>query len=65
VAAMVRPPSAVPVPVVLARHLVARPRAGQRLATVAVLGSSVPSTAALATRSLGAPTLGWRLRHLL
>ncbi len=50
---------------VLVRRSAARPRAGERMATVAVLGSSSVSTAALATRSLGAPSLGWRLRHLL
>jgi D-alanyl-D-alanine carboxypeptidase (penicillin-binding protein 5/6) len=50
---------------VLVRHSVALPRAGERMATVAVVGSSPVSTAALATHSLGAPSLGWRLRHLL
>ncbi len=55
---------AVPVQVVLRRGL-PRPRAGERMATVAVLGSSAVSTAALATRSLGTPSLGWRLRHLV
>jgi serine-type D-Ala-D-Ala carboxypeptidase (penicillin-binding protein 5/6) len=55
---------AVPVQVVLRRGL-PRPQAGERMATVAVLGSSAVSTGALATRSLGTPSLGWRLRHLV
>ncbi len=55
---------AIPVRVVLRRGL-PKPRAGQRMATVAVRGSSAVSTAALATRSLGTPSLGWRLRHLV
>jgi D-alanyl-D-alanine carboxypeptidase (penicillin-binding protein 5/6) len=54
----------VPVRVVLGREL-SRPQAGERMATVVVLEPSAVSTAALATRSLGAPSLGWRLRHLV
>jgi len=42
-----------------------RLRAGERLGTVALLGQGAPSTPALAQRSLGGPSLGWRLRHLL
>jgi serine-type D-Ala-D-Ala carboxypeptidase (penicillin-binding protein 5/6) len=42
-----------------------RLRAGQRLATVAVDGVGGPSTAAVARQSLGGPSLGWRLAHLL
>jgi D-alanyl-D-alanine carboxypeptidase (penicillin-binding protein 5/6) len=40
-------------------------RAGERVATVAVAGASGVSTSAVAVRSLGGPSLGWRLRHLL
>lgn len=42
-----------------------RLRAGQRLATVAVDDVGGPSTAAVAGQSLGGPSLGWRLAHLL
>jgi serine-type D-Ala-D-Ala carboxypeptidase (penicillin-binding protein 5/6) len=38
---------------------------GQRLATVIVDGVGAPSTAAVARQSLGGPSLGWRLAHLL
>jgi len=42
-----------------------RVRAGQRLASVSLEGIVSPSvTAALATRALGGPSLGWRLSHL-
>ncbi len=44
---------------------VTRLRAGERLATVTVGGGGVLTTAAVAKRSLGGPSLGWRLRHLL
>jgi D-alanyl-D-alanine carboxypeptidase (penicillin-binding protein 5/6) len=40
-------------------------RAGERMATVAVRGASTVTTGAVARRSLGDPSLGWRLRHLL
>jgi serine-type D-Ala-D-Ala carboxypeptidase (penicillin-binding protein 5/6) len=40
-------------------------RAGQRLASVSVDGPGAASTAAVAVSSLGGPSLGWRLRHLL
>jgi serine-type D-Ala-D-Ala carboxypeptidase (penicillin-binding protein 5/6) len=39
--------------------------AGDRLATVRVRGSSVAQGAVVASHSLGAPSLGWRLSHLL
>ncbi len=40
-------------------------RAGERMATATVRGASTVTTRALATRSLGDPSIGWRLRHLL
>ncbi len=40
-------------------------RAGQRLATVTIDGAGAPSTSAVARQSLGGPSLGWRLAHLL
>jgi hypothetical protein len=42
-----------------------RLRTGQRIATVTLAGAAQPSTAAVAGGSLGGPTLGWRLDHLL
>jgi serine-type D-Ala-D-Ala carboxypeptidase (penicillin-binding protein 5/6) len=42
-----------------------RLRSGQRLGTVAVAGAGAQTTPAIAGRSLGGPSLGWRLRHLL
>jgi D-alanyl-D-alanine carboxypeptidase (penicillin-binding protein 5/6) len=53
----------VPVSVV-ARPAMTRLKAGERMATVAIPGVGVASTSALATRSVGGPSLGWRLRHL-
>lgn len=50
---------------VLARPAMTRLRAGERMATVAVGGASVLTTGALSTHSVGGPSLGWRLRHLL
>ncbi len=50
---------------VVVRPAVARPRAGERMATVVVRGASAVTTGAVARRSLGGPSLGWRLRHLL
>ena len=50
---------------VVVRPAVTRLRAGERMATVAIRGASAVTTAAVATRSLGGPSLGWRLRHLL
>jgi serine-type D-Ala-D-Ala carboxypeptidase (penicillin-binding protein 5/6) len=54
----------------VAVHVVARPamtrlRAGEQMARVALLGDSGTSTGALARSSVGGPSLGWRLRHLL
>lgn len=49
--------------VVLVSTTSARLRSGQRLATVSVAGG--PRAAADANRSLGSPSLGWRLAHLL
>jgi serine-type D-Ala-D-Ala carboxypeptidase (penicillin-binding protein 5/6) len=37
---------------------------GQRLGTVTVRGASVERGAVVATKSLGGPSLGWRLQHL-
>jgi D-alanyl-D-alanine carboxypeptidase (penicillin-binding protein 5/6) len=42
-----------------------RIRAGERLASVSLRGAHPTTTAAVAKQSLGAPSLGWRLRHLL
>jgi serine-type D-Ala-D-Ala carboxypeptidase (penicillin-binding protein 5/6) len=42
-----------------------RLRVGQRLATITVGGVGGPSSAAVARQSLGGPSLGWRLAHLL
>jgi serine-type D-Ala-D-Ala carboxypeptidase (penicillin-binding protein 5/6) len=50
---------------VLPRASVARLKAGEQAATVAVRGASVVATRALATHSLAGPSFGWRLRHLL
>jgi len=50
---------------VVLRPAVTRLRAGERMATVAVAGASAVTTGAVAKRSLGSPSLGWRLRHLL
>jgi D-alanyl-D-alanine carboxypeptidase (penicillin-binding protein 5/6) len=41
-----------------------RVRAGERMGTVTLDGSET-STAALASRAVGGPSLGWRLSHLL
>jgi serine-type D-Ala-D-Ala carboxypeptidase (penicillin-binding protein 5/6) len=40
-------------------------RAGEPLVNVAVGGAGAPTVGAVARRSLGPPSLGWRLRHLL
>jgi D-alanyl-D-alanine carboxypeptidase (penicillin-binding protein 5/6) len=40
-------------------------RAGEPLAGVTVPGAGAPTVGAVAKRSLGGPSLGWRLRHLL
>lgn len=49
---------------VAARPAMTRLKAGEPMARVTVPGVSVASTSALATGSVGAPSLGWRLRHL-
>ncbi len=41
-----------------------RLRSGQRVATVTVRAAGVAKAQAVATGSLGGPSLGWRLRHL-
>jgi serine-type D-Ala-D-Ala carboxypeptidase (penicillin-binding protein 5/6) len=55
---------ALPVQVVM-RPAMTRLRMGERMATVAVRGLNAVATSAVATRSIGGPSLGWRLRHLL
>jgi D-alanyl-D-alanine carboxypeptidase (penicillin-binding protein 5/6) len=50
---------------VLPSASVTRLRTGEQAATVAVRGAQTVTTRALATRPLGGPSLGWRLRHLL
>jgi D-alanyl-D-alanine carboxypeptidase (penicillin-binding protein 5/6) len=47
-----------------ARPAMTRLKAGQPMARVAIPGVSIASTNALARGSVGAPSLGWRLRHL-
>lgn len=42
-----------------------RVRAGERMGTVTLDGGGRTSTAALASRAVGGPSLGWRLSHLL
>jgi serine-type D-Ala-D-Ala carboxypeptidase (penicillin-binding protein 5/6) len=54
-----------PVRVTIARSGMTMLRAGQRLATVTVEGLDASSAPAVADKSLGAPSLGWRLAHLL
>jgi D-alanyl-D-alanine carboxypeptidase (penicillin-binding protein 5/6) len=54
-----------PVKMTVARAGPTELRAGQRLAIVTVDGVGASSTAAVASRSLGRPSLGWRLAHLL
>ncbi len=49
---------------VAARPSMTRLKAGEPMARVSVPGVSVASTSALARGSVGAPSLGWRLRHL-
>jgi D-alanyl-D-alanine carboxypeptidase (penicillin-binding protein 5/6) len=53
----------IPVHVVV-RPAMARLRAGEPMATVAVGSASVAKTSAVARRSVGDPSLGWSLRHL-
>jgi len=50
---------------VLARSGITRLRAGQPMATVAVRGQLARRTSAVALGSVGGPSLGWRLLHLL
>jgi D-alanyl-D-alanine carboxypeptidase (penicillin-binding protein 5/6) len=52
---------------VTARPAMARMKAGEPMATVAIpaaSAASAASTSVLATRSVGAPSFGWRLRHM-
>jgi len=54
---------------VLPVQMVARPamtglQTGERMATVAIRGNSAVKSNAVAMRSVGAPSLGWRLLHL-
>ena len=53
----------VPVNMVV-RPVVSRLGAGERMATVVIGGAEVAKTSALATSSVGGPSLGWRLQHL-
>jgi serine-type D-Ala-D-Ala carboxypeptidase (penicillin-binding protein 5/6) len=55
----------VPVSVALAAHTATRLAEGQQVATVSASGMTVASSRAVAARALPAPSLGWRLRHLL
>ncbi len=50
---------------VVVRPAMNRLRMGEPMATVAVRGLSAVTTNAVATRSIGGPSLGWQLRHLL
>lgn len=49
---------------VVARPAMTRLKAGERMASVALLGGGVTSTGALTKSTVGGPSLGWRLRHL-
>jgi serine-type D-Ala-D-Ala carboxypeptidase (penicillin-binding protein 5/6) len=50
---------------VVVRPANTRLRAGEQMATVAVRGASTVRTSAVAMRSVGGPSLDWRLRHVL
>lgn len=50
---------------VATRAPITRLRAGERMATVLVLGASRVASAAVAVRPVEGPSLGWRLAHLL
>jgi serine-type D-Ala-D-Ala carboxypeptidase (penicillin-binding protein 5/6) len=50
---------------VVARPPVTQLRTGERMATVTVRGASTVTTSAVAKRSLGGSSLGWRLERLL
>jgi len=55
-----------PLPIqVLPGRATTRLRTGEQIATVTVGGVSVSSTGAVARRSVGGASLGWRIRHLL
>jgi D-alanyl-D-alanine carboxypeptidase (penicillin-binding protein 5/6) len=47
------------------RPVMARMHAGERMATVTAGDTDAATTSAFATRSVGGPSLGWRLAHLL
>ncbi len=49
---------------VVVSPMMTRLRSGESMARVAVLGASTLRTSAVAVRSVGGPSLGWRLRHL-
>ncbi len=49
---------------VTARPAMTQLKAGEQMASVALLGGSVTSTRALAKSPVGGPSFGWRLRHL-
>jgi D-alanyl-D-alanine carboxypeptidase (penicillin-binding protein 5/6) len=49
---------------VLVRPTMKRLRAGEPMATVVVTGASAGGTSVVAMRSVGGPSLGWRVRHL-
>jgi len=53
----------VPVSVALA-HTATRLVEGQQVATVSLSGATTVSSRVVAARSLPAPSLGWRLRHM-
>ncbi len=50
---------------VLARPAMRSLQAGEAMATVVVSGASAGAGSAVSTHAVGAPSLGWRLRHLL
>jgi hypothetical protein len=50
---------------VLVRPAATSLRAGERVGTVLVRGANGARTGAVARRSLGGPSFGWRLQHVL
>ncbi|HEY5193085.1 MAG TPA: hypothetical protein VIJ39_04320 [Solirubrobacteraceae bacterium] len=50
---------------VLVRAAMTRLKAGEPMVTVAVRGARAAKTSAVSTSTVGGPSLGWRLRHLL
>ena len=50
---------------VISRHAIDSVRAGEQLAKVFVGATHIATVDAIAQHSVGAPTLGWRLRHIL